>query len=123
MDETRPLLISHLIAAMLGAAWLVLVYTMPSPPPSIALLRPEEAAAVDVEFDDEKPAKPALPPEPSPATAPEKKPPTPAELKKAKKEEQAMADAFGGGSANLVGDVTNALGRAAQASAAPVVGD
>jgi hypothetical protein len=109
MDETKPLVLSHVIAAMLGVTWLVLVYTLPSPPPTIALIRPEEAAAVDVQFDDEKPEKPAPKPEAAPVVTPEKKEPTPAELKKAKKEEKAMADAFGGGSTNLVGDVTNAL--------------
>lgn len=109
MDETRPLVISHVAAALLGATWLVLVYALPSPPPMIALIRPEEAAAVEVEFEDEKkPDAPAKKPEPATAPEPEKKAPTPAELKKAKKEEKAMADAFGGGS-NLVGDVTNAL--------------
>ena len=110
MDETKPLILSHIFAAALGAGWLVLVYTLPPPPLTIALMRPAEAAAVDVQFEDEKPEdrKPKTE-EPSAVTAPEKKEPTPAELRKAKKEEQAMADAFGGGSANLVGDVTNAL--------------
>ena len=44
MDESRPLLISHLFASSLGLAWLILVYVTPPPPPSISLLRPEEAA-------------------------------------------------------------------------------
>ena len=57
MDETKPLWISHGLALLLGAAWLGLVYTIPPPPPSIALLRPEEAAAVEVQFEDEKPPK------------------------------------------------------------------
>jgi hypothetical protein len=109
MDETRPIVVSNLLAALLGATWIVLVYTMPQSAPTIALIRPEEAAAVEVQFEDEKPAKPAPPPEPAPVAATDKKEPTPAELKKAKKEEQAMADAFGGGRTNLVGDVTNAL--------------
>ena len=110
MDEVRPLWISHAIAAALGAGWLVLVYTQPPPPPTIALLRPEEAAAVEVQFEDEKPPKPeAAKPAPVAEPAPTNKPPTPAETKKAKKEAAAMADAFGGGSSALVGDVTNAL--------------
>lgn len=110
MEETRPLIISHIVAALLGATWLALVYTLPPPPPTISLIRPEEAAAVEVQFEDEKkPEAASRKTEPPPEAPPEKKEPTPAELKKAKKEEQAMADAFGGGSANLVGDVTNAL--------------
>ncbi|MEA3244758.1 MAG: AgmX/PglI C-terminal domain-containing protein [Gemmatimonadota bacterium] len=104
MDETRPLVISHAIAASLGIAWLVLVYLTPPPPPSIALLRPEEAAAVEVEFEDEKP-KPPAPAEPAPAPEPE-----PAKAAaKAKREADAAGDAFGGASSALVGDVTNAL--------------
>jgi len=107
MDETRPLWISHALAATLGASWLALVYLSPAPPPTIALMRPEEAAAVDVEFEDEKPE----PPTPAPA---EEAPvlganvPTKKELARLKKEEKEIGDAFGGSSA-LVGDVTNAL--------------
>jgi hypothetical protein len=109
MDETRPLWISHALAGTLGAAWLALVYLSPSPPPSIALLRPEEAAAVDVQFEDEKPKpeppRPKAAEEPPPADA---KAPTKKELARLKKEEREIGDAFGGGNA-LVGDVTNAL--------------
>jgi hypothetical protein len=107
MDETRPLWLSHALAATLGASWLALVYLSPAPPPTIALMRPEEAAAVDVEFEDEKPE----PPTPAPA---EEAPvlganvPTKKELARLKKEEKEIGDAFGGSSA-LVGDVTNAL--------------
>ena len=107
MDESRPLWISHALAATLGASWLALVYLSPAPPPTIALMRPEEAAAVDVEFEDEKPE----PPTPAPA---EEAPvlganvPTKKELARLKKEEKEIGDAFGGSSA-LVGDVTNAL--------------
>jgi hypothetical protein len=113
MDETRPLWISHAIAATLGVSWLALVYILPPPPTAIALMRPEEAAAVEVQFEDEKPPKPE-PPKPAPVveTTPvtTTKPPTPAELKKAKKEEAAMADAFGGATSSaLVGDVSNTL--------------
>ncbi len=106
MDENRPLLISQLVATTLGVVWLGLVYTLPPPPPTIALLRPEEAAAVDVQFDDEKPKPEPRKPD-APAVPPDRKEPTPAEKAKAKKEEQAMADAFGGSAP--VGDVTNAL--------------
>lgn len=105
MDESRPLFFSHAIATTLGIVWLVLVYTLPSPPPSIALLRPEEAAAVEVRFDDDKPQpERKTPDEATPAGSPR---PTVAERARAK-EEQAMADAFGGSSAP-VGDVTNSL--------------
>lgn len=108
MDETRPLVISHIIAAALGAAWLVLVYTLPPAPPGIALLRPEEAAAVEVQFEEEPPPAPPVAPS-EPAPAPESKEPSAAEKEKARREEAVMADAFGGGSSALVGDVTNAL--------------
>ena len=109
MDETRPLLIAHLVSASLGVAWLAVVYITPPPPPSIALLRPEEAAAVEVEFEDEKP-KPREPEPPPPA--PDAANPDPVRAKaeaKAKKEAQEAGDAFGGSSAAMVGDVTNAL--------------
>jgi len=104
MSESRPLFISHALATTLGAVWLTLVYTLPSPPPSIALLRPEEAAAVEVQFEDEAP-KPVTTKADEPPAAKE---PTRTEKAKAAKEEQAMADAFGGASAP-VGDVANAL--------------
>jgi hypothetical protein len=109
MDESRPLWISHALALTLGAGWLALVYLSPTPPPLIALMRPEEAAAVDVQFEDEKP-KPE-PPKPAPAEeAPpsDAKVPTKKELARLKKEDKEIGDAFGGSSA-LVGDVTNAL--------------
>ena len=108
MDETRPLWISHALAAALGVGWLALVYLSPSPPPSIALLRPEEAAAVDVQFEDEAP-KPE-PPKPNAAeeTPPDTKAPTKREVARLKKEAKEIGDAFSSGSA-LVGDVTNAL--------------
>ena len=108
MDEARPLFISHALAAALGAAWLALVYLSPSPPPTIALLRPEEAAAVDVQFEDERP-KPE-PPKPKPADEPPAaaKAATPKELARQRKEEKEIGDAFGSGKA-MVGDVTNAL--------------
>jgi hypothetical protein len=114
MDETRPLVVSHVVAASLGVAWLVLVYLTPPPPPTIALLRPEEAAAVEVEFEDEKP-KPPPPAEPAPAPEPE-----PAKAAaKAKREAEAAGDAFGGASSALVGDVTNALRGVEVAKGAP----
>ena len=109
MDETRPFVVSQALSAALGAAWLALVYTQPPPPPTIALLRPEEAAAVEVQFEDEEPeARKADAPKPDTAS-PDSREPTPAEVAKARKEEQAMADAFGGGTSAIVGDVTNAL--------------
>ena len=69
MDETRPLWISHAIAATLGVSWLALVYILPPPPTAIALMRPEEAAAVEVQFEDEihqsrSRPNPHLPPSP-----------------------------------------------------------
>jgi hypothetical protein len=106
MDETRPLLISHAVATTLGVAWLLLVYLTPPPPPTIALLRPEEAAAVEVEFEDERPKAPE--PEPTPKADEPEAVAAKAEAR-AKKEAQDAGDAFGGSSASLVGDVTNAL--------------
>ena len=108
MDETRPLLVSQALAGLIGGGWLLLVYLTPPPPAAISLLRPEEAAAVEVEFEDEKP-KPA--PEPKPD---EPVPADPAAAKskadaKASKEAADAANAFGGGSSAIVGDVTNAL--------------
>lgn len=106
MDETRPLFVSHLVSASLGVAWLVLVYVTPLPPPSIALLSPEEAAAVEVEFEDERPQLPDL----APVPAPEETVPEPAKAAaRAKAEAAAAGDAFGGSSSAMVGDVTNAL--------------
>lgn len=106
MDESRPLFLSHLVSGSLGVAWLVLVYVMPAPPPTIALLRPEEAAAVEVEFQDEQP-------EPAKATPPPAAAEPAAETAKAeakaRREAQEAGDAFGGASPALVGDVTNAL--------------
>jgi hypothetical protein len=109
MSEDRPLFISQAIASAIGGAWLLVVYLTPAPPPTIALLRPEEAASVEVEFEDEKP-KPA--PEPKPDEPPPADPSEAATKKseaKAKKESEDAANAFGGGSSALVGDVTNAL--------------
>ncbi len=103
MDETRPLVVSNVVATSCGLVWLALVYLTPPPPPAIALLRPEEAAAVEVEFEDEKPAP--TPAEPAPAPAPE---PVNAAAR-AKREAEAAGDAFGGAGSALVGDVTNAL--------------
>ena len=105
MDESRPLWISHALSAALGVGWLALVYLSPSPPPTIALLSPEEAAAVDVRFEDEKPEPPKPKADEPP---PDAKAPTRRELAKIRKEDKEIGDAFGGSSA-LVGDVTNAL--------------
>ena len=106
MDETRPLFVSHMVSALLGVAWLVLVYVTPLPPPSISLLRPEEAAAVEVEFEDERPKLPDV----APAPAPEEAVPEPAKAAaRAKAEAAAAGDAFGGSSSAMIGDVTNAL--------------
>jgi outer membrane biosynthesis protein TonB len=109
MDETRPLLIAHLLSASLGVAWLFIVYLTPAPPPSIALLRPEEAAAVEVEFEDEKPKprEPALSP-PAEATPEPERAKAKADAK-AKKEAQEAGDAFGGSGTAMAADVTNAL--------------
>ena len=108
MDETRPLFISQLLSASIGTAWLVLVYSTPAPPPSISLVRPEEAASVEVEFENEKPKKA---PEPTPS-APEPDAGAAATKKadaKARKEAQDAGDAFGGAASAMAGDVTNAL--------------
>ncbi len=110
-SETRALTVSHALAVGMGASWLALVYLTPAPPPTIALLRPEEAASISVQFDDPPPPKREAPP---PESAPNTKepPPTPVEKEKQRvaKEEKDIGDAFGGGNTNaLVGDVTNAL--------------
>lgn len=110
-SESRPLAVSHALAVGLGASWLALVYLTPAPPPSIALLRPEEAGTIEVQFDDPPPPKKEAPP-PEAAPNVNEPPPTPAEKeqKRVAKEEADIGDAFGGGSTNaLVGDVTNAL--------------
>jgi len=112
LSETRALSVSHALAAGLGATWLALVYLTPAPPPSIALLRPEEAASIDVQFDDPPPPPKQQAPPPEAAPNVNDPPPTAAEKEKqrAAKEEAEIGDAFGGGSTNaLVGDVTNAL--------------
>lgn len=111
-SETRALTVSHALAAGLGAGWLALVYLTPAPPPSIALLRPEEAASIAVQFDDPPPPPKKEAPKPEEAAAENEPPPTPVEKEKQRvaKEEAEIGDAFGGGSTNaLVGDVTNAL--------------
>jgi hypothetical protein len=108
-SEGRPLAVSHALSFGLGAGWLALVYLTPAPPPSIALLRPEEAASIEVQFDDPPPPKREAPPPEEAAVINQA---TPAEKEKAKaaKEEAEIGDAFGGGTTNaLVGDVTNAL--------------
>jgi len=112
LSETRALSVSHALAAGLGATWLALVYLTPAPPPSIALLRPEEAASIDVQFDDPPPPPKQQAPPPEAAPNVNEPPPTPAEKEKQRvaKEEADIGDAFGGGNTNaLVGDVTNAL--------------
>jgi outer membrane biosynthesis protein TonB len=109
MDENRPLIVSQLLASLIGGAWIALVYITPPPPPTIALLRPEEAAAVEVEFEDEKPKPPEeKPPEPAPTDSVVAAPPSKAEAK-AKADAKAAENAFGGPPSALVGDVTNAL--------------
>jgi hypothetical protein len=110
-SESRPLAVTHALAVGIGAGWLALVYLTPAPPPTIALLRPEEMAAIEVQFDDPPPPKQEAPP-PEEASAINKPSPTPAEKERerAQKEEAEIGDAFGGGTTNaLVGDVTNAL--------------
>jgi hypothetical protein len=112
LSETRALSVSHALAAGLGAAWLALVYLTPAPPRMIALLRPEEAASIDVQFDDPPPPPKQQAPPPEVAPNANEPPPTPVEKEKQRvaKEEAAIGDAFGGGNTNaLVGDVTNAL--------------
>jgi hypothetical protein len=111
-SESRPLAVSHALAVGLGAGWLALVYLTPAPPPSIALLRPEEMAAIEVQFDDPPPPPKQEAPPPEEAMAINKPEPTPVEKERerAAKEEAEIGDAFGGGNTNaLVGDVTNAL--------------
>ena len=111
-SEARALTVSHALAVSLGASWLMLVYLTPAPPPSIALLRPEEAAPIAVQFDDPPPPPKHAAPPPEAAPTVNVPPPTPAEKEKqrAAKEEAEIGDAFGGGKTNaLVGDVTNAL--------------
>ena len=110
-SEARALAVSHALATGLGAAWLALVYLSPAPPPSIALLRADEIAPIEVQFDDPPPPRQEAPP-PEEARAVNQPAPTPADKEKqrAAKEEAEIGDAFGGGSTNaLVGDVTNAL--------------
>ncbi len=112
LSETRALTVSHALAAGIGAGWLALVYLSPAPPPTIALLRAEEAASIDVKFDDPPPPPKRPAPPPEAAANVNEPPPTPVEKEKqrAAKEEAEIGDAFGGGSTNaLVGDVTNAL--------------
>lgn len=112
-SDTRPLAVSHALAMSMGAAWLALVYLSPAPPASIALLRPEESAAIDVQFDDpppEPPKKAAPPVESAPVLIQPAPTPADKEKQRAAKEEAEIGDAFGGGAANaMVGDVTNAL--------------
>lgn len=111
-SESRPLAVSHALAAGIGAGWLALVYLTPAPPPTIALLRPEEMAAIEVQFDDPPPPPKQEAPPPEEAMAISRPDPTPAEKERerAAKEEAEIGDAFGGGTTNaLVGDVTNAL--------------
>ena len=111
-SESRALTVSHALAMGIGASWLALVYLTPAPPPSIALLRPEEAASIEVQFDDPPPPPKREAPPPENAPVVNVPPPTPADKEKqrAAKEEAEIGDAFGGGSTNaLVGDVTNAL--------------
>ncbi len=110
-SESRALAVSHALSVGLGASWLALVYLTPAPPPTIALLRPEEVGPIVVQFDDPPPPpkQAAAPPEASDVNEPA---PTLAEKerKRAAKEEADIGDAFGGGSTYaLVGDVTNAL--------------
>jgi hypothetical protein len=108
MDETRPLIVSQIVASLIGGAWIALVYLTPPPPPAISLLRPEEAAEVEVEFEDEKPKPPEekkAEPEPVDSSAP---PPSKAEAK-AKADAKAAQNAFGAAPSALAGDVTNAL--------------
>jgi hypothetical protein len=111
-SETRALTVSNALATGLGVSWLALVYLTPAPPPSIALLRPEEAASIAVQFDDPPPPPKKEAPKPEAAPTVNEPPPTPVEKEKqrAAKEEKDIGDAFGGGNTNaLVGDVTNAL--------------
>jgi len=112
LAESRALTVSHALAVGIGAGWLALVYLTPAPPPTIALLRPEEAASIDVQFDDPPPPPKQQAPPPEAASNMNEPPPTPVEKEKQRvaKEEAEIGDAFGGGSTNaLVGDVTNAL--------------
>lgn len=110
IDENKPLIISQIAASLIGAAWVTLVYITPPPPPTIALLRPEEAAAVEVEFEDEKPKPPEeKPPEPDPVTDSAVVPPPSKAEAKAKADAKAAQNAFGAAPSALVGDVTNAL--------------
>ncbi|MBX9929391.1 MAG: AgmX/PglI C-terminal domain-containing protein [Gemmatimonadaceae bacterium] len=104
INEGRVLSGSYALASALGSAWLALVYLSPAPPPAIALMRAEEIAPVEVQF--EEPEKPKAAEPEAKADEPEK-----AAEKAAAKEAQEIGDAFGGsGGANaLVGDVTNAL--------------
>jgi len=111
-SETRVLAVSHAIATGLGAAWLALVYLSPAPPPSIALLRADEVAPIEVQFDDPPPPPRREAPPPEQAAVVNQPAPSSADKEKqrAAKEEAEIGDAFGGGSTNaMVGDITNAL--------------
>ncbi|HEX6534574.1 MAG TPA: AgmX/PglI C-terminal domain-containing protein [Gemmatimonadaceae bacterium] len=113
--EGRAIVWSWAVAVSLGLLWILLVIFLPAVPPSISLLRPEETAPVQVQFED------LTPPTPEPAGAPAapaaKPAPRPAgggRRGAAESDTRAIGDAFGGASSSaggggMVGDVSNVL--------------
>lgn len=113
--EGRAIRNSWLASSALGLVWILLVIFLPAVPPSIKLLRPEEAGPIEVQFDE------PAPPTPEPAGAPAAPSPAPrpapaggAKKRAPKNDAAAIGDAFGGastasGGGGMVGDVSNVL--------------
>ena len=110
-SEERALIWGYVIASGLGLLWLLLVFFLPAPAPSITLLPPDEAP-VAVTFEEAPPAPTAAPAAAPAAPAPAPKPPGGDAGQNAKNIKK-MGDAFGGGASagggGMVGDVSNAL--------------
>jgi len=108
--EGRGLVYSYAISLGLGIIWLLMVWFLPSSPPSITLLPPEEVP-VEVKFENAPPTPTPAPPAAAPAAAAAPKPAggQPQDQKNLKK----INDAFGGGQTAaggaMVGDVSNTL--------------
>ncbi|MGH7718089.1 MAG: AgmX/PglI C-terminal domain-containing protein [Gemmatimonadaceae bacterium] len=115
-EEGRVLLMSYSFSVALGILWILLVVFLPAPPPAIRLLREEETAPIEVQFEEPPAAPVAAAPvaAPTPAPAPAGRPRGPqGGGNRDRQDAEAIGNAFGAGPGDrrggLVGDVSNVL--------------
>jgi hypothetical protein len=115
-EEGRVLVVSHTFSIALGILWLLLVFFLPAPPPAIQLLREDETAPIEVQFEEAPgpvaEAAPVAAPTPTPAPAGRPKGPE-GGGNRDRADAEAIGAAFGAGpgqrGGGLVGDVSNVL--------------